>query len=311
MTGCSSDNSANTAGPSGSPGSAPTEAVTDAATPTASPGADEPSLTFTADEFPKIDGSTATLPLGQAVAAATLGISMDDAAQYAPFTGTDSAWRRLVDGDVDLLLVYDAAAGTRDYIDQSGVALETAPIGSDALVFLVNQQNPVNGLTSQQIRDIYSGKTTDWKYVGGTDSQIAAYQRTPNSGSQGLMVKLVMDGGALMTPPSDWIANTMEGRVSAVAAYDNGAPAIGYNVFYYVTAMKADPNIKILDIDGITPDKQTIQDKTYPFVNDFYVAMRADEPADSPARQLYNWLQTDEGKALIDMEGYVPPADNS
>ncbi|MDR1692959.1 MAG: phosphate ABC transporter substrate-binding protein, partial [Oscillospiraceae bacterium] len=85
----------------------------------------------------------------------------------------------------------------------------------------------------------------------------------------------------------------------------NGGGAIGYNVFYYVSRMKSDPNIKILSVDGVEPTNETIRSGEYPFVNDFYAAIRASEPQGSPARVLYDWLQGEEGQTLVEAAGYV------
>jgi len=66
------------------------------------------------------------------------------------------------------------------------------PIVSEGFVFLTNRDNPVKDLSLRQIKDIYSGKVTNWKDVGGTDKKIVAYQRQPNSGSQTGMLDLVI-----------------------------------------------------------------------------------------------------------------------
>lgn len=95
------------------------------------------------------------------------------------------------------------------------------------------------------------------------------------------------------------------GLLTAVSDFDTGRYALGYNVFYYVTEMKKDPNVKILAVDGVMPEKETIQQGTYPLVHDFYVVTRKDEAPDSPANQVAEWLQGEEGQMLIDLEGYV------
>lgn len=262
-------------------------------------------LTLSEDEFPRMNGSTATIPLGEAIASVIMEKDRADCEQYAQFTGTSDAYMQLVDGNTDFLVVYEPSETTKEYIKESGVDLEYVPIGKDALVFLVNNQNLVNGLSTQQIKDIYSGEVTNWKDIGGTDSIIKPYQRNESAGSQALMVKLVMGETPFMKGPEIYLEATMEGVVTAISAYNNGEFAIGYNVYYYVTKMKEDDNIKLLAIDGIMPEHQTIADGQYPFVNDFYAVIRKDAPKDSSQRMLFEWLQSAEAKALIDLEGYV------
>ena len=64
-------------------------------------------------------------------------------------------------------------------------------------------------------------------------------------------------------------------------------------------------------VDGIMPSNSTIQDGSYPYVNDFYAVIRDDEPEDSPARLLFDWLTSEGGQELIAETGYVPVLDNS
>ena len=68
------------------------------------------------------------------------------------------------------------------------------PADGDALVFIVNPENPVKNLTSDQVRKIYTGEISNWKEVGGMDHAITPYIRNADSGSQEKMETLVMDG---------------------------------------------------------------------------------------------------------------------
>lgn len=270
-------------------------------------------LTIDEKDYPRVDGSTATIPLGEAAAAVLMGKPREECAKYAAFTGTDQAYRRLLAHEVDMLIVYEAAAGTKNEFRVNGNAMEDVfnivPIGSDGLVFLVNADNPVDSLTVEQLRKIYAGEITNWSEVGGEDAPIAAFQRNKSAGSQALIEKLVMDGTPMANPREDYIANTMEGLVTAVSDFDTGRYALGYNVFYYVTEMKKDPNVKILAVDGVLPGQDTIQRGTYALFHDFYVVTRKDEPPESAASLLSGWLQGDEGQMLIDREGYAAKAD--
>jgi len=62
----------------------------------------------------------------------------------------------------------------------------------------------------------------------------------------------------------------------------------------------------MIAVDGVQPSDETIADGSYPLLNEYYVVIRADEPADSPARQLRDWLLTAEGKAAMEKAGYIP-----
>ena len=261
-------------------------------------------LTLQEYEFPSMDGSTATLPLGEAIAALMMGKNRDECKQYAEFTGTNTAYKRLIDNAADIIIVYEQPDDAAEY--RPDAKLESAAIGSDALVFMVNVQNPIESLTAQQVADIYSGKITNWSEVGGEDADITAYQRNATSGSQTLMAKLVMGDTPMMAARENYMKSGMSDIITAISEYDNGEYAIGYNVYYYVAAMIKDPNIKIIAIDGVNPSKDTIANGEYPFSNNFYAVIRKDSSENSPERRLFHWLQTVEGRALIDFEGYAP-----
>ena len=187
----------------------------------------------------------------------------------------------------------------------AGVELETAEIGMDALVFLVNEGNPVQSLTHEQLVDVYTGKITNWSEVGGEDRDIVAYQRVENSGSQVMMEKQCMQGVEMMDAPVERRPSEMGELVDEIASYRNTADAIGYSVYYYVKNMYMQEGVKLLSVNGIAPANETIAAGEYPFTQPFYAVIRADAAEDSPARQLYSWLTTDEGRALIEQAGYV------
>jgi len=259
-------------------------------------------FTFTEENMPVIDGSTANIPLISAVQSVLLGTPRND---NVTVSGTDNAYVKLIEGEVDILLVYAPAQSSLDHARAMGVELEMAPIGKDALVFLVNKNNPVKSLTPEQIVGIYSGEITNWKDVGGRDAVIQAYQRQLVSGSQTMMNKLVMKSVPMTKAEPEYIIDTMGGLVEAIAAYDNAEDAIGYNVYYYVSRMKADDNIRLLAVNGVEPTNESIASGDYPFVNEFFAVIRADAPEGSPERILFDWIQSDEGQDLVENEGYV------
>ena len=275
------------------------------AAPTGQPTAAVPPFALSEGFFAKVDGSTANIPLAEAVTGFFLQKSPAECEEYIRFSGTSMAYERLISRAADLLIVYEPAELTKEVIDDSAVAIQAKPIGRDALVFLIHKDNGVDNLTADQIRDIYAGKIDNWKQVGGADQAIKAFQRNATAGSQAMMDKLVMKGRPMMTPPQDWVIGDMGGLLTAVAVYDGQAMSLGYNVYYYVTEMMANPDIKILQVDGIMPGHETIAKGQYPFVNDFFAVIRQDEPKDSEAYRLFTWLQGAEGQKLIFDSGYV------
>ena len=263
---------------------------------------------FTPENFPSMGGSLAALPLGEAVVATALGIPRNEAGGYILFEGsTTSNYMALIDGRFDILLAYEPSEEAVSFARGEGFEWESTAVGRDALVFIVNRDNPVDSISDAQIRDIYSGKLDNWQRLGGSNSKIIAYQRNKDSGSQTLFDKLINLGDGLITPPSEQVVGSMIGLLEVIADYDNAVDALGYTVYYYLANMELDKleKSKILAVDGVTCSNETIASGIYPYVNDFYVVIPKDLPEDAPARVLYNWICSDQGRELIERENYV------
>ena len=263
---------------------------------------------FTESNYPRMGGSLANLPLGEAVTAAVLGIDREKASEMIAFeSSTTSNYNSLVDGRFDILIAYEPSQEALDYADGAGFKWEMTPIGRDALVFIANRQNTVNDLSLAQIKGIYTGDIKNWQEVGGREAEIIPYQRNSSSGSQTLFDKLVMPPEKTVDPPYQYTIGTMGGLLEVVAAYDNSSDALGYTVYYYLTNMEQAKlkDIKILSLDGIAPNNDTIASGQYSLTNDFYVVIPANIPFDHPARVLRNWILSAEGKELARREDYV------
>ena len=264
------------------------------------------SLQLSLDEYPRMDGSTANLPMMAEIMSRVCDITLEEAEELTSCTKTSNAWSNIANGNADILLVYEAAEDTKAYLDTVGTELEITPLGRDALVFINNDQNPVENLTQQQLIDIYTGNVTNWNEVGGEDLEIIPYQRVATSGSQSLFMKLLMKDIVPMDAPMELRPAEMGMLIDELARYNNEGNALGYSVFYYASYMYQQPGLKMIAVDGVQPSDETIADGSYPLLNEYYLVIRADEPEDSPARQLRNWILTDEGRAAIIEAGYIP-----
>ena len=260
---------------------------------------------FTRENLPKLDGSTSTAPLAQAMCAVLLGEDLDQVADLINFSRTTQSYRNLMQGQADLLLAAEPAPEVLAELEDGGKWLLT-PFATDALVFVVNQDNPVDSLTTEQVQKIYTGEITNWSQVGGANMDIIPFQRNAEAGSQTMFEKLVMADLPLMDPPTDWTSNSMEGLLQAVRGYDNSPAAIGYTVYYYANDMEMAKGLKVLAIDGVQPSADAIRAGEYPFLNPYYVAIAKDAAEDSPTRVLYDWVLGPDGQKLAELEGYVP-----
>ena len=264
------------------------------------------SLQLSLEEYPRMDGSTANLPMMAEIMSQVCGITLEEAEELTTCTKTSNAWSNIANGNVDILLVYEAAEDTKAYLKTVGTELEVTPVGRDALVFINNEQNPVDNLTQAQLIDIYTGKVTNWNEVGGEDLDIIPYQRVATSGSQSLFMKLLMKDVVPMDAPMELRPAEMGMLIDELARYNNEGNALGYSVFYYASYMYQQPGLRMIAVDGVQPSDETIADGSYPLLNEYYVVIRADEPEDSPARLLRDWILSDEGSAAIVKAGYIP-----
>lgn len=263
------------------------------------------SLTMKPEAYPRVDGSTVTIPLSEAVASAVLHLPLEEARQYVLHNKTHQAYLNLVDGTADIIFVTSPSEEELAYAAEKDVELTVTPVVSEGFVFLVNKANPVDSLTVEQIRDIYAGRVTNWQEVGGSDEPIMAFQRPENSGSQTGMLDLVIGADELMAAPTEKVVAEMGALIDAVASYDNAKNAIGYSYYYYATDMWLNDEIKLLAVNGVAPDKTTISDGAYPITTAYYAVTRSDLRSDDSAQVLLNWILSSEGQQVAEEAGYV------
>jgi phosphate transport system substrate-binding protein len=236
--------------------------------------------------------------------------SMDEKPEVARFildsivhNGTHGAFVNLIEGRADLILVARSASPDEIHLaDSLDVGLTTTAVALDAFVFIANVNNPVNSLTTKEIQDIYTGNITRWDQVGGTDTEIHPYQREPNSGSQELMLSLVMKDLTMMEFP-ELILYGMMGPIYQITFDREG---LGYTVYFFEQFMAPHDSLKLLGVNGVVPEYSTLRNKHYTYTTDVYAVIREDMDRSSTAYLLYLWLQTEEGQAVVAESGYIP-----
>ena len=271
--------------------------------------AGENQFAFTRNNFPRLDGSAPAVPLGQAIASVLLGESRDKVSDLINFSKTGRAYRALMSGEADILLAAEPSPSIWAEKDDGGYDWDMSPFAVDALVFIVNAENPVDSLTREQLRGIYAGEITNWSEVGGEDAEIVAFQRDEEAGSQTAMENLVMSGEPMANAPVKLVCGETGDVMEAVAAFEDSPAAIGYTMYYAAHNMDAADGLKILSVDGASPDAETIRSGAYPFLTSYYVVTDAGRRADDPAKLLYDWILSADGQRLVAHEGYVMGGD--
>ncbi|MCC6695621.1 MAG: substrate-binding domain-containing protein [Candidatus Hydrogenedentes bacterium] len=222
--------------------------------------------------------------------------------------GTHEAYENVIKGTSDIgLVAREPSIDEVTLAEDEGVEIEVTPIALDAFVFIKNYENPVAGLSIEQIKAIYSGKATNWSSVGGRDEGINAYQRERNSGSQELMEALVMKGTSFAGIGRGHVGDLiLQGMGGPYIALTNDKRGLGYSVYYYEHFMAASPNTELLAVDGVLPSYETIQSGAYPYVTNVYAVVRKGTGDTSRAVEIRDWLLSPEGQAVVRESGYVP-----
>lgn len=278
---------------------------------------DEPATLRITENIPRLDGATALYPVYAAFANAVYpmenyaypdNFDPADPDTYPPedplqLSTTAYAYERLVDGETDVIFVAAPSEEQLQYAADNGEEMIFTPIGREAFVFFVNAENPVDSLTPDQLRGIYSGEITRWDALGADLGPIRAFQREEGSGSQSAMIRF-MGGTALTDAPREEIMDSMAGVINTVADYRNHKNAIGYSFRFYSTEMVRNNQIKLLQIGSVAPTKENILNGSYPISSEFYAVHLASN--DNPnISLLLDWILSEQGQTLIDRTGYV------
>ncbi len=262
------------------------------------------------EKLPKMDGATALYPVYSAFARAVYPSEVITETKDKPYseyitcTTTTNAYYKIVTGEADVVFVAGPSDEQKKFAEENGVELEYTPIGKEAFVFFVNAENPLNDITVEQVREIYSGEITNWNELGVNNlGKIKAFQRDEGSGSQSALLRLMADK-KLMSPPKEDVIGGMGGIITKTADYRNYKNAIGYSFRFYSTQMVKNKQIKLLSINGVYPDITNVENGTYPISSYFYAVTRKD--ASENVKKLVNWITDKQGQKLIELTGYTP-----
>lgn len=286
------------------------------------------------ENFPVLDGSDSTEPLRDILMCRIFGFQYKWE-RYSPFlqdptrakqevrpvyacsdshraliekkmqkSNTHQSYMNLIDGKVELVIA--ARAASRDenkYARDNNVALIEKPIAKDALTFMVNNSNPIECLSVEQIRKIYTGDITNWQEVGGEDMLITPYVRNRNSGSQEKFETMVMDGLEIKKFPEWHMGTTMETPYFQI---ENDRSGIAFTPYYYYSVIVGYGSTKAIGIEGVGMTKENIYNDTYPYVTNIYASIRADIDKSSTAYKIFEFLTSDKGQSVVEESGYIP-----
>ena len=243
-------------------------------------------------DLPVIDGAAALVPVFNSFVYSLYpessvkyekgDFTTDSKLQYH---NTRGAFKGIVDGDIDIAFCAKPNDEQVQYGLDKGVELELTPIGREAFVFLVNKNNKVDNLSMQELKDIFTGKITNWSQVGGDYRPINVVQRNKGSGSQTALEKLI----------GEEIKPNFFGPLGG---------SIGFSFRFYVEELTKHGHIKMLKLNDVYPDREHVQDNSYPIVSNFYAVTRKGE-TNPNVQKVLDFVLGTTGQEIINEIGYV------
>lgn len=167
------------------------------------------------------------------------------------------------------------------------------PCAKDGITIYLNPSNKVSNLTMDQLKQIYTGKISNWKQLGGKDSKIVLYSRENNSGTYVYFKDNVL-GGQDYAPA----CQNLPGTAAVVNAVSKDVNGIGYGGHGY------SKGVKMCNVNGVEPTLQTIGNGKYPISRALYMYLR-NKPTGS-VKQFIDWILSKEGQKVVSDAGYFP-----
>ncbi len=255
------------------------------------------------EQLPVIDGATAAFPVYSAFVNAVYPDTTELYDGTFEYNNTQGGYEELAEKNTDIFI---GAAPSKEQIafaEQNNTTFEYTQIGSEAFVFFVHKDNPIDSLTVEQIKGIYSGQITNWKEVGGKNEKIVPFQRNEGSGSQSMLIRFMGDT-PIIEPDIETRSDAMGGIIEEVADYRNKATSIGFSFRFYVEGIIKNPDIKMIAIEGVAPTKENIKNGAYPIIAPVYAVTYEGNPNEN-VHKLIDWILSDEGQYIIEESGYV------
>ncbi len=270
----------------------------------------EGSIEITAENHPKIAVTKMNSDIAVNLVSAVLGCNAEQAEDFIIVCETaDECYLMLASAGCDLVIADEPSKEKAEALTQNGVSVESSVIAVDALVFITSEGNAVSGLTTAQIKDIYSFEITDWTAVGGTEGEIRAFKANENTVTGQIFNRLIgVDTSKLKVPVKT--VQTANGILVADKEYDNSATSIGYSMYRETLRPSAAKNgqFKLLAVDGIYPEASKIQSGEYPLCCNIHLAVSGSLPSDSVAKLYYDWILSEQGVKIVGGSGVILPS---
>jgi len=242
-----------------------------------------------------VDGSTTVGPIAKAFAEYYMGKHPDVNITVSE-SGSGNGAKSLINEVCDVATMSrPMKKSEKAAAKKAGVLPIEYIVAMDGIAVVVHQSNPVNDLTVEQIRDIYTGNIKNWKELGGPDKPIVVISRDTNSGTYETFETLVMNG-AKIAGKTEYVGSngTIRQRVMSTEG------AIGY------VGLAFREGVKALKVNGIEAVPETVLSKTYPIARPLYMYTNGRPGPETPLCEFIKFSDTPEGKKIIEDTGFVP-----
>ncbi|NHZ72170.1 MAG: phosphate ABC transporter substrate-binding protein PstS family protein [Aquificales bacterium] len=225
--------------------------------------------------------------------------------------GSGTGIASLINGTVDIANA-SRSMKEKEYADAQANGIEAVEhvVAIDALAVIVNLDNPVSKLTIEQLADMYTGRITNWKEVGGNDEQIVLLSRETNSGTHVYFLEEVVRKGEKENPdifaPQTLL---MPSSVGITSELRRNPKAIGYDGLGYVDPEHEKIIVVAVDAESpyVMPSVETASAGEYPLARNLYM-YTAGEPTGVIAEYL-DWIFSADGQKIVANLGFVPLTD--
>lgn len=242
-----------------------------------------------------MDGSTTVGPIAKAFAEYYMGKHPEVNITVSE-SGSGNGAKSLINGACDVgNMSRPMKKSEKEAANAAGILPIEHIVAMDGIAMVVHESNPVQGLTIEQIHDIYTGKITNWKELGGPDLPIVVISRDTNSGTYETFESLVMKNEK-MAGKTEYVGSNGAIRQRVLSTQS----AIGY------VGLAFREGVKPLKVNGREATPETVTAMTYPIARPLYMYTNGRPKQGTPRYDFINLSATPEGKKIIEATGFVP-----
>ena len=167
-------------------------------------------------------------------------------------------------------------------------------IAMDGIAVIINPNNPIQNLTLEQLKKIYTGQVSNWQELGGPDAEIVVVSRDSSSGTFEVFGEIALDGNRVVQTA---LMQSSNGTVKSTVADTKGG--IGYIGIGYLS-----DNVKGVKVNGVKATNQTVANGEFPISRPLF--MFTDGWPEGLTKRFINFLLSQEGQKIVEEQGYVP-----